>query len=49
MHAWTPGDMMLTTFSIMMINYGSRGRLAAIQGPQAFRPVLQPFGLTICD
>ncbi len=29
MHTWTPADMMLTTFSIMMINYGSRGRLAA--------------------
>jgi len=27
MHTWTPDDMMLTTFSIMMINYGSRGRL----------------------
>jgi [FeFe] hydrogenase H-cluster maturation GTPase HydF len=29
MHAWTPADILLTTFSIMMINYGSRGRLAA--------------------
>jgi len=29
MHTWTPDDLMLTTFSIMMINYGSRGRLAA--------------------
>ncbi len=29
MHAWTPDDVMLTTFSIMMINYISRGRLAA--------------------
>jgi [FeFe] hydrogenase H-cluster maturation GTPase HydF len=29
MHAWTPADLLLTTFSIMMINYGSRGRLAA--------------------
>jgi [FeFe] hydrogenase H-cluster maturation GTPase HydF len=28
MHTWTPDDVMLTTFSIMMINYGSRGRLA---------------------
>jgi len=28
MHAWTPDDVMLTTFSIMMINYVSRGRLA---------------------
>ncbi len=28
MHAWTPDDVMLTTFSIMMINYISRGRLA---------------------
>jgi [FeFe] hydrogenase H-cluster maturation GTPase HydF len=28
MHAWTPNDMLLTTFSIMMINYTSRGRLA---------------------
>ncbi len=27
MHTWTPDDMMLTTFSIMMINYVSRGRL----------------------
>ena len=29
MHVWTPDDVMLTTFSIMMINYVSRGRLAA--------------------
>ncbi|MCU0916633.1 MAG: 50S ribosome-binding GTPase [Planctomycetes bacterium] len=29
MHPWTPTEMMLTTFSIMMINYISRGRLAA--------------------
>ncbi len=29
MHPWTPDDVMLTTFSIMMINYISRGRLAA--------------------
>jgi [FeFe] hydrogenase H-cluster maturation GTPase HydF len=28
MHTWTPDDVMLTTFSIMMINYISRGRLA---------------------
>ncbi len=28
MHTWTPADMMLTTFSVMMINYVSRGRLA---------------------
>jgi [FeFe] hydrogenase H-cluster maturation GTPase HydF len=28
MHTWTPDDLMLTTFSIMMINYISRGRLA---------------------
>jgi len=28
MHTWTPDDLMLTTFSIMMINYVSRGRLA---------------------
>ncbi|MBN1358966.1 MAG: 50S ribosome-binding GTPase [Sedimentisphaerales bacterium] len=27
MHSWTPSDVMLTTFSIMMINYVSRGRL----------------------
>lgn len=27
MHKWTSEDMMLTTFSIMMINYVSRGRL----------------------
>jgi [FeFe] hydrogenase H-cluster maturation GTPase HydF len=27
MHTWTPDDVMLTTFSIMMINYISRGRL----------------------
>jgi len=27
MKDWTPGDMALTTFSIMMINYMSRGRL----------------------
>jgi [FeFe] hydrogenase H-cluster maturation GTPase HydF len=36
MHAWTPADMMLTTFSIMMVNYGSRGRLAAfVEGIKA--------------
>jgi [FeFe] hydrogenase H-cluster maturation GTPase HydF len=29
MHRWTPEDVLLTTFSIMMINYVSRGRLAA--------------------
>jgi [FeFe] hydrogenase H-cluster maturation GTPase HydF len=29
MHTWTPADVTLTTFSIMMINYVSRGRLAA--------------------
>ncbi len=28
MHPWTPPDIRLTTFSIMMINYVSRGRLA---------------------
>ncbi len=28
MYPWTPPDIMLTTFSIMMINYVSRGRLA---------------------
>jgi [FeFe] hydrogenase H-cluster maturation GTPase HydF len=36
MHTWTPDDLMLTTFSIMMINYVSRGRLAAFaQGIKA--------------
>jgi [FeFe] hydrogenase H-cluster maturation GTPase HydF len=36
MHTWTPDDMMLTTFSIMMINYVSRGRLAAfVEGVKA--------------
>jgi hypothetical protein len=29
MHVWMPDDLMLTTFSVMMINYVSRGRLAA--------------------
>ena len=29
LHPWTPDDMLLTTFSIMMVNYVSRGRLAA--------------------
>jgi [FeFe] hydrogenase H-cluster maturation GTPase HydF len=29
MHRWTPDDIRLTTFSIMMVNYVSRGRLAA--------------------
>ncbi len=29
MHRWTPDDIRLTTFSIMMINYVSRGRLTA--------------------
>jgi [FeFe] hydrogenase H-cluster maturation GTPase HydF len=27
MHRWVPGDIALTTFSVMMINHGSRGRL----------------------
>jgi [FeFe] hydrogenase H-cluster maturation GTPase HydF len=27
MAAWTPADIQLTTFSIMMINYGSNGRI----------------------
>jgi len=36
MHTWTPDDIMLTTFSIMMINYVSRGRLAAfVKGIEA--------------
>jgi len=36
MHTWTPDDVMLTTFSIMMINYVSRGRLAAfVRGVEA--------------
>jgi [FeFe] hydrogenase H-cluster maturation GTPase HydF len=36
MHEWTPEDIMLTTFSIMMINYVSRGRLAAfVEGIEA--------------
>ena len=36
MHMWTPDDIMLTTFSIMMVNYVSRGRLAAfVEGIEA--------------
>ena len=36
MYAWTPDDIMLTTFSIMMINYVSRGKLAAfVKGIEA--------------
>jgi len=36
MHTWTPDDIMLTTFSIMMINYVSRGKLAAfVKGIEA--------------
>jgi [FeFe] hydrogenase H-cluster maturation GTPase HydF len=36
MHTWTPDDVMLTTFSIMMINYVSRGRLSAfVKGIEA--------------
>lgn len=36
MHTWTPDDVMLTTFSIMMINYVSRGRLVAfVKGIEA--------------
>jgi [FeFe] hydrogenase H-cluster maturation GTPase HydF len=36
MHVWTPDDILLTTFSIMMINYVSRGRLAAfVKGIEA--------------
>ncbi len=36
MHTWTPDDIMLTTFSIMMINYVSRGRLDAfVKGIEA--------------
>jgi len=38
MHTWTPDDVMLTTFSIMMINYVSRGRLAAfVRGVEALK------------
>ncbi len=38
MHIWTPDDVMLTTFSIMMINYVSRGRLAAfVRGVEALK------------
>ncbi len=36
MHRWTPEDIPLTTFSIMMVNYVSRGRLAAfVEGIRA--------------
>jgi len=36
MHTWTPDDVMLTTFSVMMINYVSRGRLDAfVEGIRA--------------
>lgn len=38
MHTWTPGDILLTTFSIMMINYGSRGGLARfVEGIRAVK------------
>jgi [FeFe] hydrogenase H-cluster maturation GTPase HydF len=38
MHTWTPDDVALTTFSIMMINYVSRGRLVAFaDGIKAIR------------
>ena len=39
MSPWTPGDIMLTTFSIMMINYVSRGRLAAQLEKADLKPV----------
>ena len=36
MYPWTPSDIPLTTFSIMMINYVSRGRLAKfVEGIEA--------------
>ncbi|MDY0357306.1 MAG: GTPase [Sedimentisphaerales bacterium] len=42
MHTWTPDNVLLTTFSIMMINYVSRGRLAAfvagIEAAATLRP-----------
>ncbi len=38
MRAWTPDDVMLTTFSIMMINYGSRGGLSRfVDGVRALK------------
>ena len=38
MHTWTPDDVLLTTFSIMMIHYGSRGRLGRfVEGIRALK------------
>ncbi len=41
MHTWTPEDIPLTTFSIMMINYVSRGKLSefvkGIEAVQTFK------------
>jgi [FeFe] hydrogenase H-cluster maturation GTPase HydF len=42
MHPWTPSDIRLTTFSIMMVNYVSRGRLAAFAGGIRALDTLKP-------
>jgi predicted GTPase len=42
MKAWTPADIDLTTFSIMMINYMSRGRLADFAGSVQVVDTLKP-------
>jgi len=42
MKAWTPADIGLTTFSIMMINYMSRGRLADFAGSVHAMETLKP-------
>jgi [FeFe] hydrogenase H-cluster maturation GTPase HydF len=42
MSKWTPPDMMLTTFSIMMINYVSKGRISEFYGGIKALEKLQP-------
>ncbi len=42
MKTWAPDDMLLTTFSVMMINYMSRGRLAHFAQAITTLDTLQP-------
>ncbi len=42
MKSWTPNDLILTTFSIMMINYMSRGRLSGFVDAVKALDTLQP-------
>ncbi len=50
MHIWTPDDVMLTTFSIMMIHYVSRGRLASFaEGVRVLKDLKAGDGILIVE